>query len=92
MTLDKRLEEILKTADKQGHLYIVALPSRQKLTESLILVPLARYNLSQKLPSKINGNGFDAVFGKISDFSTSYKEIFLKKCTELNCEIKFETL
>ncbi len=91
MTFDIQLQEAIKTAKQAGHRYIVVLPINQELTDTLVLEPLARYDLSQHIPIKISGNDYQAIFGKISDFSKSYCENFLKKCAELKCEIKFET-
>ncbi len=91
MTFDIQLQKAIKTAKQAGHRYIVVLPINQELTDTLVLEPLARYDLSRHMSVKISGNGYEAIFGKISDFSKSYLEHFFRKCSELKCEIKFET-
>lgn len=92
MTLfDIQLQEAIETAKQKGHPYIVAFPVERNLDEILTLEPLARLDLIQHKASRITGNGYFAVFGKIEDFSKTYQRAFSKKCTELHKELQFES-
>ncbi len=91
MTIEQRLKETLETADKQGHLYIVALPKTQDSKTTIsYLGAVGRANLTRrkKEPTLVNVQSFWAVFGKISDClsenspENSYVKIFLEKCTK----------
>lgn len=91
MTLDTQLQEAIKTAKQQGHHHIVAFPVDRKIDEILVLEPLARFDLIQQRPSRVTGNGFYVVFGKIKDFFKEYHKDFFDKCTESPIELQFET-